>query len=144
SRRMRQTPAIIAVTNEQLQDLLQRLQQQALNDEDVALIRAVLQSYLYVTELVEDKNTSLRRLRQLLFGGRTEKTSAVLGQQAAPPAGAVPSSAAAGPALPGAAARGAAAGAAEAPAASSNVAEPEPARPGHGRNGADAYAGAER
>lgn len=137
---MRQAPAIIAVTNEQLQDLLQRLQQQALNDQDIELIRAVVQSYLYVTDLVEDKNTSLRRLRQLLFGARTEKTATVLGPQAAPPEVAGPRGAAARPAPAG----DAATGAASAAAASSSVAEAEPARPGHGRNGADAYGGAER
>ena len=45
------------------------------------LIRAVFESYAYVTDLVEDKNTSIRRLRQLFFGARTEKTDAVVGQK---------------------------------------------------------------
>ena len=53
--------------------------EQSLDAKDAALIRAVFQSYLYVTDLVEDKNTSIRRLRQLFFGKRTEKTKAVVG-----------------------------------------------------------------
>ena len=40
---------------------------------------AVFESYAYVSDLVEDKNTSIRRLRQLFFGSRTEKTEAVVG-----------------------------------------------------------------
>ncbi len=53
--------------------------------EDATLIRRVFESYAYVTELVEDKNTSIRRLRELLFGKPTEKTAAVLGRQADKP-----------------------------------------------------------
>src|SRR5262249_16395020 len=106
----------------------------SLGEEDVTLIRAVFQACLYVTDLVEDKNTSLRRLRQLLFGGRTEKTEAVVGQPSDKPEATRPRDVATGtgPA--------AAAGAAEA----SGAAAAETARPGHGRNGADTYRGAER
>ncbi len=56
-----------------------------LDAEDATLIRRVFESYAYVTELVEDKNTSIRRLRELLFGKPTEKTAAVLGRQADKP-----------------------------------------------------------
>src|SRR5262249_57338136 len=72
------TPPIIDVSNTQLEEVLQRVEQ-SLDEKDVTLIRAVFQSYLDVTDLVEDKNTSIRRLRQLLFGVRTEKTEAVAG-----------------------------------------------------------------
>ncbi len=58
---------------------------QRLDAEDATLIRRVFESYAYVTELVEDKNTSIRRLRELLFGKPTEKTAAVLGRQADKP-----------------------------------------------------------
>ena len=56
--------------------------EQSLDEKDAALVRAVFESYAYVTDLVEDKNTSIRRLRQLFFGARTEKTDAVVGQKA--------------------------------------------------------------
>src|SRR5262249_40098995 len=78
-RRMPSTPQIIDVSNAQLEEVLRRVEL-SLGEEDVRLIRAVFQSYRYVTDLVEDKNTSLRRLRQLLFGVRTEKTESVVGQ----------------------------------------------------------------
>ncbi len=130
---MPSTPQIIDVSNAQLEEVLHRVEQ-SLDEEDVTLIRAVFQSYLYVTDLVEDKNTSLRRLRQLLFGERTEKTDAVVGQPTDRPEATRPRDVATGT---GAAA---APGAAEA----SGAAATGTARPGHGRNGADAYRGAER
>src|SRR6516162_4151083 len=74
---MQNAPEIIDVDQAQLQEVLQRVEQ-ALDAKDAALIRAVFQSYAYVTDLVEDKNTSIRRLRQLFFGARTEKTRAVV------------------------------------------------------------------
>src|SRR5271156_1915258 len=75
---MRQAPEIIEVDRTQREDVLRRVEQ-ALDAKDAALIRAVFQSYAYVTDLVEDKNTSIRRLRQLFFGARTEKTDTVVG-----------------------------------------------------------------
>jgi hypothetical protein len=78
---MRHAPEIIEVGGPRLEEVLGRAEQ-ALPPEDVALIRAVVEAYRYVVELVDDKNTSIGRLRQLLFGSRTEKTSAVLGRTA--------------------------------------------------------------
>src|SRR5262249_5753227 len=77
---------------------------------------------------------SLRRLRQLLFGGRTETADAVLGPRTDRPQVTTPNDAAPGT-------ESAAGGAT--PKASSTAAT-EPAQQGHGRNGADAYRGAER
>jgi hypothetical protein len=74
---MRNAPAIVEVDNMQLEDVLRRVEQ-ALDTKDAALIRAVFQSYVYVADLVEAKNTSIRRLRRLFFGARTEKTEAVV------------------------------------------------------------------
>src|SRR5262245_62082472 len=127
------TPHLIDVSNAQLEEVLHRVEQ-SLDDKDVELIRAVFQSYLYVTDLVEDRNTSLRRLRQLLFGGRTEKTDAVVGQRTDRPQAPMPSGAA----------TGTESAAPEAAPEASGAAAPGPARRGHGRNGADAYRGAER
>jgi transposase/ribosomal protein S13 len=130
---MRSAPQIIDVNNAQLEEVLRRAEQ-SLDEQDVTLIRAVFQSYLYVTDLVEDKNTSIRRLRQLLFGARTEKTDAVAGQRTDRPEATMPRGAA----------DGTESAAREAATEASGVADTGPARPGHGRNGADAYRGAER
>ena len=130
---MPSTPPIIDVSNAQLEEVLHRVEQ-SLDEKDVELIRAVFQAYLYVTDLVEDKNTSLRRLRQLLFGARTEKTDAVVGQPTDRPEAMMPKGAATGTESSDR----------EAATEASGVAGQPPAGPGHGRNGADAYRGAER
>src|SRR6516165_7745905 len=90
---------IVAVSPRQLEEVLRRVGQ-ALTEEDAALIRAVFQSYIYVTDLVEDKNTSIRRLRQLLFGSHTEKTDAVVGRDTAKANTTGPSDLAVRPSLP--------------------------------------------
>src|SRR6516164_8453423 len=132
-RRMRKAPEIVTVDSTQLDEVLRRVDE-SLDEKDSALIRAVFESYAYVTDLVEDKNTSIQRLRKLFFGARTEKTKAVVGREVEKPTSpsqsgaARPSELTAGDTDPEAA----------------NGAGNEPAVPGHGRNGADAYRAAER
>ena len=77
---MRNALELVEVDSDRLEEVLHRAEQ-SLDEEDATLIRAVFESYAYVTELVEDKDTSIRRLRQLLFGSRTEKTDSVVGQK---------------------------------------------------------------
>ena len=138
---MRNTLEIIDVNNTHLDDVLRRVEQ-ALDTNDATLIRRVFESYVYVSGLVEDKKTSIHRLHQLLFGKRTEKTKAVVGNKAEKPAAPPPSDAA----TSGAAAdTQSAAGEPNSDTSNaSNVSDTGPAVPGHGRNGADAYRGAER
>jgi transposase len=130
---MRIAPQIIDVNDAQLEEVLRRVEQ-SLDAKDVTLIRAVFQSYLYVTDLVEDRNTSIRRLRQLLFGARTETTDAVVGQRTDRPEATVPRDDA----------NGTESAAGEAASEASEAAATGLARPGHGRNGADTYRAAER
>jgi transposase len=132
---MRNALEIVEVDNRQLEEVLRRVEQgEALDEKDAQLIRAICESYVHVTRLVEDKNTSIRRLRQLFFGSGTEKTQAVVGRNATTPDS--------DPAP-------------DAPVETKGVVgksdtEPfqasarEPACKGHGRNGADAYRGAEQ
>jgi transposase len=130
---MRNSPEIVEVDNAQLDDVLRRVEQ-ALDEKDAKLIRAVFQSYAYVSDLVEDKNTSIRRLRKLFFGARTEKTEAVVGRQTEKPEATPQNGAAADTELT----------ASEPDVGASNEADTASASQGHGRNGADAYRGAER
>jgi transposase len=130
---MRNAPEIVEVDSTQLEGVLRRVGQ-ALDEKDAALIRAVFQSYVYVADLVEDKNTSIRRLRQLFFGARTEKTAAVVGRQTEKPDATPQSGVAADTTL----------AAGEPDTGASAAADTAPTSPGHGRNGADAYRGAER
>ncbi len=105
----------------QLDDALRRAEEK-LDEKDFAILRAVADAYDTIAELVDDKNITIARLRKLLFGARTEKTKAVIGGED------VQSSAGQGVA----ASRTGRKGVADTP------------RKGHGRNGADAYAGAEK
>jgi transposase len=130
---MRNAPEIIEVDSTHLEQVLRRVED-ALDAKDAELIRAVFQSYVYVADLVEDKNTSIRRLRQLFFGARTEKTKTVVGRQPEMPE--TTSSA-------GAVARSEGTAGGSEPMASAK-AERVAVGKGHGRNGADAYRGAEQ
>jgi transposase len=123
--RMRNARELVEVDSDRLEEVLRRAEQ-SLDEKDAELIRAVFESYAYVTELVEDKNTSIRRLRQLPFGARTEKTEAVVGAKNETPKSAVPPDA------------DLAGGAGNTDKSDTTAAK------GHGRNGAEAYRGAER
>src|SRR3954451_5130086 len=95
---MRNAPELVEVDSTRLEEVLRRVEQ-SLDEEDAAPVRAVFQSYAYVADLEEDKNTSIRRLRQLFFGARTEKTDAVVGREIKSPDAASPRDAVAETAL---------------------------------------------
>jgi len=108
---------------DELESILQRARTSPLDEQDCAKIRAVFETYLYLTDLLENKATTIDRLRKLLFGPSSEKTRDVLSPAAPAP-----------PASPPAAVP---------PTTEPEGTEPAPAkRPGHGRNGAEAYEGA--
>src|SRR3954469_18848463 len=127
---MRNVPELVEVDSARLEEVLRRVEQ-SLDEKDAALVRAVFESYAYVADLVEDKDTSIRRLRQLFFGARTETTEAVVGQKSRKPE-------AAGP-LDAVDETGLAAG-----DGNTDEAAAAAVSRGHGRNGADAYRGAAR
>lgn len=115
----------------QLDDILRRVDANELTDGDCEAIRTLCKAYVQLTELLKDKNTSLARLRKLLFGLQTEKTQAVLGDgkdSQSPPSQVVTASTT------------------ETMATSATAAEKAAKSPpkGHGRNGADAYTGAKK
>ena len=131
----RKAPDIIEVNSQQLQELLDRVASNTLRDEDTELIRQIFDSYVHVFQLVGNKNTTIARLRKLLFGASTEKADQVIGKEDGTQEPSTPDSPAA-----------------DSPAADSrDLGEPndgaatdkEPA-PGHGRYGADDYPGAQQ
>src|SRR5260370_5683938 len=92
-----------------------------LTEEDYRKLKAAVKTLEYLTELVADKDTTIRHLWLLLLPASTEKTRDVLAK----------------------------AGAAAIPALDSKPEnapqQPEAeAQPGHGRNGADAFTGAQQ
>jgi transposase len=127
----RTEPQTIELEAETLQDLLRRADAKQFNDEDYEITKTVLQSYVYLLDLLQGKNISIHRLRKMLFGASTEKTTAVTGGETdseAPPLRDEDA-------------------ATESPdeAESETGFQNDPATSkGHGRNGADAYRGAEQ
>jgi len=146
-------PTIIELDMGKLEDLLQRIDTQDLHAEDYTTIHSVIESYVGLFHAVGDKNTTIARLRKLLFGAKTEKTAMVVGQR--PPEGIQDAAHAALPAAdasPGEDGLKAVSASDASPEArnesqTASLPEPGPApkrHPGHGRNGADAYTAAEK
>ncbi len=128
-------PAIpsLELNQQELEQILERALTAPLAPDDYQKLHAVLDTLAYMTQLLENKNTTLQRLRQIVFGASTEKTRQVLQH--------VANDGVSSPASPEAPEQSH--GTSSPQPLSSEPAEPEPS-PGHGRNGAQAYAGAEK
>lgn len=129
---MSKEPTIIEIEMKELEDILRRAEAKQFNDEDYETTRTVFRSYVHLLDLLKSKNMSILRLQKILFGACTEKTEAVIGSgmdTEAPPSGDEDAPK-------------------ESPGETDSETAPEndsPARgKGHGRNGADAYHGAEK
>ena len=72
------TPEIVEVNSQQLEELLDRATSNTLSDEDTELLRQIFDSYVQFFEIVGDKNTTITRLRKFLFGDSSEKASKLL------------------------------------------------------------------
>lgn len=120
----------VSVNQENLNEVLGRAKA-ALEKEDYELLKGVADTLAYLTRVAEDKDTTIRQLRSLLFGAKTERTRDVLIllQQ-----------------IEKAAAGDEKGNGSEVPVPPAQAAEPKKKKraKGHGRNGADAYVGAER
>jgi transposase len=112
----------IDIPMEELEKVLERALKEPLNQEGYAKLKASLETLGYLIQLVENKDTTIHRLRQMLFGSSTEKTSRVLPvEEVAKPAG--------NPTVN--------------PKAPAEKTSEEKSK-GHGRNGAETYSGAEK
>ena len=111
----------------QIEEVLKRVSDK-MDDDDALLLRRIVESYSYISDMVEDKKTTIARLRKMMFGASTEKTDNVVGEAEEP---------------------------SDSTDANDEPEEPpdrqgdndspsdsdKPRRPGHGRRGADNYAG---
>ncbi len=111
---MQSTPARVDLSREELDQLLERVRG-ALNEEEFQKLSAALHTLSYVTELLQNRETTLQALRRLLCHVSTEKTEAVLRE----------------------------AGLETTPKPPKGDSEHTPSK-GHGRNGASAYTGAKK
>ena len=115
-------PAVerIEVGTEELNQLLERARE-LLSEEDYRKLKAAVQTLEYLTELVADKDTTIRHLRQLLLPASTEKTRDVLAKT------------------------GAAANPVSDSQSENGQQQPKAeGQPGHGRNGAASFTGAQK
>ena len=131
-------PTIVELDMNKLEEILRRLEANELDADDYETIKAVIGAYVYLFNAVGNKETTIRRLRQMLFGVKTEKTSAVVGRgnEAEAPASL-------GNGVPTASAQEGGANASLATNAGAEAPSDSQAS-GHGRNGAEAYMGAEK
>ncbi len=106
-------PKRIELSVPQADELLRRLREGALRDEDYELLGGVVRSWLWLSRVVRENRISIKELKKLIFGTRTEKTQKVLTSAAQ-----------------------------DKPNEKNDA--PRKKRKGHGRNGSDAYTGAER
>jgi transposase len=120
----------IEVTMDELEAIVERAKSGPLEDADRETLRAAFETLFALTNELETKGTSIRRLRKLLFGGSSEKLDEVLRQISASEQAPAPE--------------------VDAGATSSGEERSDPPAPkkrkakGHGRHGAAAYSGASK
>jgi transposase len=120
---------VIELNREELEAMLDSARSRPLQEEEYQKLKGVIETLAYLTGLIEKGKLSVRRLQQMLFGARTEKTQMVLKTEpSAKNSSLEPQDHQAGPCAEG---------------PSTPLGEKEKSK-GHGRNGAAAYSGATR
>ena len=116
----------IELPMDDMQSLLKRAKANCMSEQDYQMLEHLAESYIYITGLVQDKQTTIKRLRQILFGHKSEKTRDVA-KTCEQDESSSEDQASDG-----------------APSENQEQGERPKKRRGHGRNGADAYRGAKR
>jgi len=123
---MRRPIERVEISMDELEQILEQGKTRPLTDEECTKLRKALETLVYVTDLVGDQDTTIGRLRRILFGASTEKTRNVVGHRDGSNADRPPDGQEGGCA----------------PDAGSESRQEKPK--GHGRNGAAAVTGARR
>jgi hypothetical protein len=110
-------PKLIDISQEELDALIQRVEAGELLDSDREIIKAMAETISILSQAVDEKSASIRRLLKMIFGSGTEKTAAVLKSKDRENAAAEKDK--------------------------TPPADKEPPK-GHGRNGASSYSGADK
>lgn len=133
----------IELSMDELENLLQRVKA-ALDEKDYQCIERLVNSYLHVIRLLEEKGVTINELRRLLFGAKSEKLRTVLDRldEGQAMGGSTKEGVSQPTFAPDGGATGGAADAANAGGEIDQGSGKEKCK-GHGRNGADAYEGAE-
>ena len=68
----------IELSSEELEELDGRVQRGELEQGDVEIIQAMVETICRLTAALDEKNMSIKRLKKILFGSKSEKTRAVV------------------------------------------------------------------
>ena len=121
---MRRPIERMEISMDELEEILEQGKTRPLTEEECAKLRRALETLVYVTDLVGDKDTTIARLRRMLFGATTEKIRNVLDRESAKAVTSPPGESAAG---------------------SAETQPEDNEKPkGHGRNGVAAFTAAKR
>ena len=93
-------PPTIDLRVEELDAIVERTKLAALSPDDHATLKAAMDTLAFLTAELQTTQTSLDRLRRLLFGARTETTRTIVGPGPAPDAPGTAGSPAPRPARP--------------------------------------------
>jgi hypothetical protein len=116
-------PEYLDVDQRELEAILEHSKKGPLNQDEYDMLHAAMETLIFLTRELEKKHVSIQRLKQMLFGASTESTRKVIKkildemEQKNTPG--------------------------EDDKKSNSDSKPSPKAKGHGRNGADAYTGAE-
>jgi transposase len=127
----------------ELEEILQRAESRNLSEQDYKTVVAIIKAYVQVYALLQKSKVSISRLKKMIFGSKTEKTSSVVGNKAD---GSSPSQDESSLDTPDSNDDTASDDKPE-PDGSPPDSDDKPCKPlakGHGRNGAAAYSGAEK
>ena len=135
-------PKRMVVPVQEIEAIVENSGARPLTEAEQATLKAAVDTLARITAELETKETTLARLRRILFGAPSERTADVLGQEKegeTPPAD-TPTD----PSAEGGDEKAADPATAPGPSPESAGAEPKKKRPGHGRNGAADYPRAPR
>lgn len=121
-------PRQIDLTPEEMEALLERVKA-ALSDGDYRIIKAIVETYIFLSRLVNNKTGSVKRLLKMIFGSRSEKSKDVLKENDHSDSDAGNSSDSSG---------------AKKESPPKKGGKNKKKRKGHGKNGAKAYTGANK
>jgi hypothetical protein len=73
----KQTPQVIELTNEELEEIIQRVKK-FLSEEDAKIIINIIETHKFICGQLEVKNVQLKRLLKQIFGIKSEKTKNII------------------------------------------------------------------
>lgn len=131
---MKQKPAppVVDIEIARIDEILDRAKRQGMEEGDIETLRALANSYAWLTSELSKKGVSHWRFLKMLFGDRGEKMAQLFG----PPDES--------PAANGASPPGGDGESGDASLPDASAVEPPEKKPGHGRNGAEDFPGATR